>query len=100
MVLGKGRKTPAETFMVGTDFKNRLGVGETITTPATTSKNLGTGGDSTATFLQGATQIDGSQVKHRIIAGADSDKHRVRFVVQTSAGNTFEASQDWLVLAD
>ena len=102
MVLSKRRKTPTETFLVGAEFKNRLGQGETISTPTITSRKLSDNSDSTATFLQGAAQIDpsGTLVKRRILAGADGDTHRVRYVVETNAGNTFEASQDWMVIAD
>ena len=93
-VQGTIPKQPSETFPVGLDFKNYLGVGETLVTPTTTSKNLGTGADSSATFLQGASTVVGGQVTHRIIAGLDGDRHRVQIKVTTSAGNTFEHELD------
>ena len=93
-VQGAVPKQPAETFPVGLDFKRYLGVGETLVTPTTTSKNLGTGADSTATFLQGSSAVVGSIVTHRIIAGTDGDRHRVQIKVTTSAGNTFEDEID------
>lgn len=94
MVQGTIPKHPAETFPVGLDFKNYLGAGETISTPTTTSKNLGTGADSSATFLSGASTVSGSQVTHRVIAGTDGDRHRVKIRVTTSAGNTFQDELD------
>jgi len=90
MIIGAIDKQPAETDVCGIDFKDRLGVGETLTTPTVTAKNAATGADSTAVVLQGAPTISGTQVRQRYIAGTSEDRHIVQFRVTTSAANTKE----------
>lgn len=91
MIIGTVQKQPGETFIIGMDFKNRLGIGETLSTPTVTSKNMATGADSTATLLSGAASISGTQVLQRVApAGNSGERHNVQFRVTTSATNTLE----------
>ena len=90
MIIGTVEKQPAETDICGVEFNLRLGVGETLSVPTVTAKNAATGVDSTATVLQGAPTISGTQVLQRYIAGTSEDRHILQFRVTTSAGNTKE----------
>jgi len=90
MIIGAIEKQPTETDICGVEFKDRLGVGETLSVPTVTAKNAATGADSTAVVLSGAPTISGTQVLQRYIAGTSEDRHVVQFRVTTSAGNLKE----------
>jgi hypothetical protein len=94
MVFGAIRKQPPETFLVGIDFKNYLGVDETIVTPTVTAKNLATGANSSGDVLGDVPVVTGNQVTQRIVGGADGERHRIQFRVTTSAANVYEGELD------
>jgi len=97
MIIGAVEKQPSENFIIGIDFKDRLGVGETLATPTVTSKNAATGADSSSVILSGAATISGTQVLQRVIAGTSEDRHIVQFKVTTSASPN--AIEDELTLS-
>lgn len=82
-------KESAESFVIGVNFAARLADGETISTPAATSKKRSDSSDSTATIVNGSATVSTTWVLARVHQGTSGDAHLVRLQATTSDGNVW-----------
>ena len=78
-----------ESVVLGMDFTNLLGDGETLDVPTTVlSVVLGTDA-AVAAMLSGSPAVSSVYVLQRVINCVDEAIYKLRFTVTTSSGNTF-----------
>lgn len=82
-------KQPKEQFLILNDFKNDLGVGETLWTKAVTATRIDDEADFTSAIIT-MSVFSGTRVIVGIQAGNDEEYYRIAIQVVTNGGNKFQ----------
>jgi hypothetical protein len=82
-------KQPKEQFLILNDFKNDLGVGETLWTKAVTATRIDDEADFTSAIIT-MSVFSGTRVIVGIQAGNDEEYYRIAIQVVTNSGNKFQ----------
>jgi hypothetical protein len=83
-------KTPTEKFRFTMDFKNDVKSGDTASAHSVTAKRLDTGADATTEMISAVVRLL-NVVETSVQAGTDGVDYEVKFALDTTQGDHFEA---------